>query len=405
MNVDELLEEHAPSPTAMRDEASRLRSAVLASAMSETDGSYVMVLPRVRRRRTLVRLAAAAAMLAFVAGGVSLSLGGSSPASAAQERFVHAAPAPAYDTYGAFSTGSTVYIGNHQVTFDEKIKAMYYTSEGVLVRMGKVDYTDENGPSHYSLIRPDGGHTSIDLRMGDRIVATDPESPNVAYAEPTGNHWSFVVIDLVTGKEVARTTVDGKFTWGGWEAPPVTMAGHRMWALFDAGWMEYDWKSGTTRMIPGTKNAPLEAAHGLFMQPTDRDEARWLLRDFRTGKTLQTVRLRSAAADEMGLVPSPTISPDGRFVRIGSHYTDYDEQGNLLQAPGPFRFVAARSGEVTHVERGGPLGWTPGGNTLEVDAERDRLTVCYPASGTCDRIDLPISGAGKVKLGGSNYES
>jgi hypothetical protein len=405
MDVDEMLRQHAPSSAVMRDEAARLRSTVLDAARSTPDGSYAAVLPRIRRRRTLARLTAAAAVLAVVGAGLSLTLGGTAPASAAQERFTNAAAAPAYDTYGAFSTGKTVYIGNHQVTFDEKIKSMYYTSEGVLVRMGRVDYTDDDGPSHYSLIRPDGSHTSIDLRMGDRVVATDPGSPNVAYAEPTDKRWSFVVINLVTGDEVARTTVDSAFTWGGWEAPPVTMAGHRMWALFDAGWMEYDWKSGKTRFVPGTRNAPLEAAHGRFFQPADRPATGWVLRDFVSGETLQTVPLREMRDDDMGMVPSPTLSPDGQFIRIDDTYTSYDDKDNLLHGPGPFQFVDVDSGEVVDLDRSGPLGWTPGGNTLEVDAKNDRLTVCYPTTGTCDRIDLPISGSGKVKLGGASYES
>ncbi len=392
MNVDELLREHAPNPAAMRDEASRLRSTVLDAAMSRTDGSYATVLPRVRRRRTLARLTAAAAVLAVVGAGLSLTLGGSSPASAAQERFTNAAAAPAYDTYGAFSTGKTVYIGNHQVTFDEKIKAMYYTSDGVLVRMGKVDYTDASGPSHYALIRPDGSHTSIDLRMGDRVVATDPDSPNVAYAEPAGKRWSFVVINLVTGKEVARTSVEGTFTWGGWEAPPVTMTGHRMWALFDAGWMEYDWESGTTRMVPGTRNMPLDAAHGRFSDH-DYGETEATIRDFVTGKAL-----RQVPVSDTGFTG---FSPDGRYVRV------LDDSYSVNDVPSPVasRFVNVDTGGFVELPGGVDYGWTPGGNTLSVDAKHDRLTVCDPGTGKCDRIDLAISDAGKVKLGGLPYES
>jgi hypothetical protein len=391
MNVDELLKEHAPNPIAMSDEASRLRSDVLTAAMSDTDGSYVTVLPRVRRRRTLIRLASAAAVLAVIGAGLSLTLGGSSPASAAQERFNQAAPAPAYDTYGAFSTGKTVYIGNHQVTFDEKIKAMYYTSEGVLVRMGKVDYTDASGPSHYALIRPDGSHSSIDLQMGDRVVATDPDSPDVAYAEPTGKRWSFVVINLVTGKEVARTTVEGRFTWGGWEAPPVTMTGHRMWALFDAGWMEYDWESGATRMVPGTKNFPLDAAHGRF-NDHDYGETEATVRDFVTGKAL-----RQIPVSKTGFTG---FSPDGRYVRVDDSYSVHDIASRVES-----RFVDVDTGRSVELPGGVDYGWTPGGNTLEVDAKRDRLTVCDPGTGKCDRIDLAISDSGKVKLGGLPYES
>ncbi|MFI5426433.1 hypothetical protein [Aeromicrobium sp. UC242_57] len=156
MNVDEMLRDHAPDPEQMRREAERLRSHVLDAATSATAGTDLTVLPKIRQRRTLARLGVAAAVLGVVATGAVLSIDGGSPASAAQARFEKAAPAPAYETYGAFSSGKTVYIGNHQVTFDEKIKAMYYTSEGVLVRTGRVDYTDDAGASHYA--DPAGRH-------------------------------------------------------------------------------------------------------------------------------------------------------------------------------------------------------------------------------------------------------
>lgn len=397
MNIDQQLRQNAPQESQMRRESERLRDDVLTTATSDTNDGFRSVVPRVRRHRVLVRALVGAAVLAVVATGASVAFNGGSPASAAQKRFVKAAAAPAYGTYGAFSAGNTVYIGNHQVTFDEKIKAMYYTSAGVLVRMGKVAYTDASGPSHYTLIRPDGSHTSIDLKMGDRVPATDPDSPDVAYAEPTGDHWSYVVINLVTGKEVARTEVTGKFTWGGWEAPPVTMAGHRMWGLFDAGWIEYDWQSGRTRLVPGTKGAPLEAAHGRFADFKDI-RSDWKISDLGTGQLIRTIpssELRQGAA----------ISPDGRFLRLASHFTGTDESGKVIQTPGPFRFVDIDSGKVVDVDRPGPMGWTPGGNTLEVDAKQDRLTVCDPGTGKCDRIDLKISGSGKVKLGGLPYES
>lgn len=398
MNVDELLRSIAPDDEVMRQESARMRDSVLANVASVDERSYLQALPRVRRRRVLTRVAVVAAVLGVVATGATLAFDGASPASAAQQRFNKAAPAPAYDTYGAFSAGKTVYIGNHHVTFDEKIKAMYYTSEGVLVRMGKVGYTDAAGPSHYTLIRPNGSHTSIDLRMGDRVVATDPESPNVAYAEPTGSRWSFVVINLVSGKEVARTTVDGTFTWGGWEAPPVTMTGHRMWALFDDGWMEYDWESGATRMIPGSKNAPLEAAHGVYAVYNDVDKLDWKIRDFVTGDLIRTVpieQIRNAG----------TFSPDGRYLRLNGEWGATDEAGNWVELPGPSSFLTLDSGKVVKLPGRNVYGWTPGGNTLTVDSKRDRLTVCNPGTGQCDRIELPISGTGKVKLGGLSYES
>lgn len=398
MNIDQQLRQNAPQELQMRRESERLRDDVLTAATSDTTRAYSQVLPRVRRRRVLVRAVVVAVVLVVVATGASVAFDGGSPASAAQERFVKAAAVPAYGTYGAFSAGNSVYIGNHQVTFDEKIKAMYYTSAGVLVRMGKVAYTDAGGPSHYTLIRPDGSHSSIDLKMGDRVPATDPESPDVAYAEPTGDNWSYVVINLVTGKEVARTEVRGKFTWGGWEAPPVTMAGHRMWGLFDAGWVEYDWQSGKTRLVPGTKGAPLTAAHGRFALYNDVDHLDWKVKDFVSGKLLRTIPISS-------IKNFGWFSPDGRYVRLNGKMPSYDAlTGRLIDPPGPSKFLTVDTGKEIAIPGRYEYGWTPGGNALVVDAKNNRLTVCDPGTGKCDRIHLKI-GSGKVKLGGLPYES
>jgi len=398
MNIDELLRTHTPDPQIAGREARRLRAEVL-DAVEISPSRVAALMPKVRRRRVLARTAVAAVLLGTVATGVTLMVDASAPASAAQRRFIEAPPDVAYERYGAFSAGNTVYIGNHQVTFDEKIKALYYTSEGVLVRTGRVAYTDDAGASHYELIRPDGTHHGIDLKMGDRVVGTDPGSPNVAYAEPNGARWDFVVIDLVTGDEIVRTTVDGAFTWGGWEAPPVTMAGHRMWALFDAGWTEYDWQAQKTRLVPGTAQAPLAAAHARFM--VDRGRT-WQVRDLMTGAAVRDIPLSEEQGEP---TPTPSLSPDGRFARLASHFAGYDESGRLIDDPGPYRFWSLASGKVVTIKSEGVLGWTPGGNTLQVDAKSDRLTVCDPGTGSCDEIDLPVSGTGRVKLGGLSYES
>src|SRR3954471_6059916 len=38
-----------------------------------------------------------------------------------------------------------------------------------------------------------------------------------------------LVTDLDTGAELSRTVIDGRFTWGGWEAPPVALDGDLVW--------------------------------------------------------------------------------------------------------------------------------------------------------------------------------
>jgi len=350
-----------------------------------------------RLRRRAVRGAVGIAAAAMVAAGVGLFGVGSdsgTPPASAQARFENAAAVPAYGTYGAFAAGSTVYIGNHQVHFKEKIKSIYYTSEGVLIRMGKRAYLDEPGPSHYTLIHPDGSTRQIDLHMGDRVPATDPESPDIAYLEPTGSRWSFVVVDLRTGREIARKVVDGRFTWGGWEAPPASMSGTRVWGLFDEGWREFDRSTGWTRLIPDTRGAILEAAHGRYVAGGDNGPS-LTVADFVTGDTVRTTPSK-------GEETIATLSPDGRFLRI-SGYLTYNEKGGLAVKPAPSQFLDLQTGKKITLP-GQVYGWTPDGHTLSVDAKKDRITVCDPRDGGCDRIDLKI-GDGAVKLGGNSYES
>lgn len=365
---------------------------------------------RQRRRRRLTEAVAGVVALGVVAAGAGTLLARAGD-TAAQERFASAHAAAAYVDYGAFSTGSTVYIGNHQVTFPEKIKALYYTSLGVLVRMGKVAYTDEPGPSHYTLVRPDGSTRDVDLRMGDRIAGTDPDSPNVAYAEPAGvtgglsasqtrhvTHWSLVVVSLETGTEIARTEVTGRFTWGGWEAPPVDLAGDRMWALFDEGWTEYDWRTGATRSIPGTAGAGIiEAAHGRYALHGEQTDTDWRFFDFASGNLVATI---PASSGDTGW-----LSPDGRFVRFDKADAVRDgKTGKLISPPSPSHFVSVDTGKTVSLPGRVFWGWTPDGHALSVDPAKDRITVCDPATGRCDRITREI-GPGSVKLGGALYES
>jgi hypothetical protein len=357
---------------------------------------------RLRRRRMTEGFAVAATVGAVVAVGVSM-LPDSGRGPEVRTTFQAASATAAFDDYGAFSIGSTVYVGNHSVRFDQKIKALYYTSEGVLVRMGAKAETDTGGPSTYVLVAADGSTRAIDLDMGDRVPGTDPASPYVAYAAPNGSRWDLVALDLRTGEMAGRVTVDGTFTWGGWEAPPVTTSGTRMWALFDGGWREFDWSTGTTRMVPDTAGASLDAAGGRYADPArtnwDPDSARkghWTVHDFATGAVLREIVLEPGELAWM--------SPDGRHVRIDSGPTGYDNSGHMTDPPGPSRFVNVDTGVSVPVPGDHVLGWTPTGDALAVDTAKDQLTVCGTDTGRCTVVDLELP-EGKVKLGGLSYES
>lgn len=374
-----------------------LREESRALAVPEPDTGAILRSGRRRRhRRTAARATGTLAVVGILVA-VTLALrpgsgsgeGGLTP----QERFDAASPTVAYGDYGAFSSGNVVYVGNNRVKFEDRIKALYYTSAGVLVRAGRSQYTDSSGPSRYTLIRPDGEVSSVPLKMGDRVPGTDIDSPNVAYGAPTGDpkRWDLVVTDVTTGREVARTTVTGTFTWGGWEAPPVSLHGDRMWAHFDNGWLEYDWRSGETRMVPDSESV-YETEHGRYaaVGPTD-----WTVRDWESGEAISRLPMTK---DDYGF-----FSPDGRFLRTFDQMAGINqEEGDEPPAP---KIFDVESGTSRVLSRGADqYGWTPDGKVLIVDARGDALTTCDAATGSCETVQVAIEDHA-VKLGGNSYES
>ncbi|MEZ5093855.1 hypothetical protein [Nocardioides sp.] len=203
-----------------------------------------------RRRRTVAVGGAAAATATAVVIGVLAA--GAGPRTAPD----HRDPAPltaleAYRTQGAFSVGSDIHFGASGafVThLDEKVKSFYYTSAGVLVRTGKVTYTDDSGPSHYVLVRPDGETSRVSLDLGDRAPGADPSQPYLAFADRVGDgddSWRVVVYDVSADEEAASIPVQGRFTWGGWVAPPVALSGDHVYLGMDDGRVDVDWRAGT----------------------------------------------------------------------------------------------------------------------------------------------------------------
>ncbi len=191
-----------------------------------------------RRRRRVTTATAVAAVLVLIGGGIATAL-----TISGTDRAQDPLPTGSFGSTGAFSVGQRLYLGGREIAWDEPIKALYYTSAGVVVRSGEEEFTDSAGPSHYTLVAPDGEQTPVEINAGDRILGFEPDSTHVAYAEPDGKAWDVVVQDVVTGEELSRSSVTGTFTWGGWEAPPVALDGDWVWVHFDDGWLEVGWSS------------------------------------------------------------------------------------------------------------------------------------------------------------------
>jgi len=363
----------------LREEADSLDIPAPASAEVLAHGR------RIRRRRRVTGVVAAAAVLGVVGAGSVTAY----ELSRGEEHVTRLDPArAAYLQGGAFAEGSTVHFGatdDYDVRIEEKVKALYYTSAGVVVRAGNTPWTDDPGPSHYSLVAPDGSITPLDLDLGDRKPGTDPTTPYLAYGDPDGEGWAVVVRDVRTDDEVARVPVPGTFTWGGWEAPPVALSGDVVYVAMDGPTLAVNWRTGEiTRpdRLPESSYPEIAGGHAASSR-----EGRVSIFDIASGSDLVTIPVSGYGWAQ--------LSPDGRYARVG-----------VEEAPGAgesFDVYDVATGRHASIDgAGGEFGWTPDGHLIQVT--QAGVKTCDPISGDCEVTPIEL-GDGELKIGGNDYES
>lgn len=342
---------------------------------------------RLRRRRRTAQVVGGGALALALVGGAAWALAlGDSPGDG---RAVDPATT-AYVDQGAFATGPTVHLATGEtVDVGEPVKVLYFTSAGLLVRSGDTPWTDDPGPSNYSVVTPSGELRPLTLDLGDRVPATDPDQPVVAYAEMSPDGAVEVVVrDVWRDEEVSRTPVPGSFTWGGWEAPPVELDGDLVYVGLDERPAVVDWRAEQVVETPAllTGSSVPTVAGGLTVL-SGRD-------------TVDVVDLASGdvvfSTPDEGY-PYVTLSPDGRYAKVV--HQDEREQGG-------FQLVDLETGGVREVPGAAwEFGWTPAGNLVSVDLEAGELVTC-PATGDGCTTD-PVTGStrGELKLAGNAYES
>ena len=86
--------------------------------------------------------------------------------------------------------GRDLYLGDEVIRWDESIKALYYTSAGVMIRSGESSDTNE-GASQYALVTPTGERSAVHVTMGDRIRASSRTAPGSPTPTRTtaGSRW------------------------------------------------------------------------------------------------------------------------------------------------------------------------------------------------------------------------
>jgi hypothetical protein len=363
---------------------------------------------RSRRLRTGIGIAA---VVATVAGTAFLL-----PGRPTDDRASVLAPAVPIDPDGwAVAQGSTIHLGSGATsTVPGKVKAMYYTSAGVMVRTGRTTSTDAR-KSSYWVLAPDGKVTDFALELGDRKPGTDPTLPYLAYsvAGKDATHWELVLRDVRTGEVATRIPYEGSFTWGGWVAPPVALSGDHAYVGVDDATLAIAWRTGEVKTAKGLlpSRMPTVAGGREFVEPVvDYDSLSQEQMQALEGQP-QTYRVVDAetGAELRKITFSgdvfPRLSSDGRHVLLAPMgYCDADTGECHYEKP-TADVISVDTGatrEFSGMKYGG-YGWSPDGQLLLVSGTEVRA--CNGDTGACETTPVQIDGSGSFRISGNDNES
>ena len=211
------------------------------------------------------------------------------------------------------------------------------------------------------------------ITLPDRVVGTEPDSTHLAYAEPNGDRWDVVVIDVTDSRELARTTAIGG-NWGGWEAPRTVLDGSLVWTHVDDGWVEVNWETGEQRQLPGTAEGVYELAGGRYAV---QGKQLWTVRSTSDGALLQTI---ATTPDTYAF-----FSPDGRYLRFWDQSSPYDQEPFLLDVETGERVDLPREMRLATFQ------WAPNGELIVIHEKSRTVETCEPASAQCRPVDMSLA--------------
>ena len=338
-----------------------------------------------RGRRLASSVAVAAAVVVVGVGAAMVGQGSDARDDAAITE--PASTGKPVDLGVVFAEGNRVYLngGSSSVLLDEVAQALYYTSAGLLVRTNETGASDGGAPFHFVLIGADGKASTLGVTLGEVVPSTDPSQPLLAYARSDADEVQVVVHDLSTDTEVTRVDVPGLDWSGGWEAPPVSIAGDLVYVGGGEATTVVNWR---TRKVSAANSVdPVWPQAGGRSMVLREDGTRDGV-DIASGKVL---------VSRAGLkFPWGSNSPDGRFAII------YDQDS----IKGAFEvYTLDRGTKVSINEPAWEFGWTAAGGLYRVN--KAGVHQCDVETGRCTTTPLPkgTSVGDSVVLGGKTYES
>jgi hypothetical protein len=296
--------------------------------------------------------------------------------------------AAAYEQNGVWMADGALHVGNHSVDIDEKINAVYYTSEGVIVRTGPTGDRTNADAGYLRLVRPDGTVSDLSPRFDDVEPGTSPDSPLIAFARPAGSGFEAVVWNVATDRQVAAVPFDGAFEWGGWAAPPVSISGDHVYASLDQHTLDIDWRTGTMEPLAGSPGSRWETVAGDVW--ADEQSGQVVVRTLDDSSPVLTVPVDGDYAESW-------LSPDGRYVVVQA---EESETNGDYPAASLYEIATGESRELP--EDGWNVGWTPDGHALQLSG--NEILSCTAITDDCTTIG-EVDDPKSVRLADSYYGS
>jgi hypothetical protein len=319
----------------------------------------------------------------------------------------------------AVAEDSTVHLGNGRiVNVPGKVKAMYYTSAGVMVRIGR-EATTAADDSNYWVLDGDGTVHDFNLDLGKKKPGTDPTLPYLAYAEKDSSllgglvdhsHWALVLRDVRTGKVAQRVPFEGAFTWGGWNAPPTALSGDYAYVGVDDATLRINWRTGTVAKARGlaASRMPTVAGGREVIDPGQPDGTEepsstrtYRVLDATTGATARRIDVPTTA-DAMIW---PGLAPDGGHLLVAPFAGCTDDDACTYD-PAALEVYSVDTGShrTIRFDPHGTFGWSPDGRLLLVS--KSSVRSCDAETGACrsTAVDLDATGRLKVRVSGNDNE-
>jgi hypothetical protein len=343
----------------------------------------LVAVARKRRRRFVVGVVIGAAVVVLGVGVAGAALSGGqralAPAHNPSPNQTQSPGTPFDTSVAVFSVGTTVYLEDARTRVhidDQGIRSLQYTSAGVLVRHGNNGEWDGGGPQRFSLIGPNGRVDRLNLTLRDRLYATEPSQPYLAYLEQTDDGYEVVVRDLRDDAEIARTALPPDSIGDRRQRPEeVSLNGSDVFVSTFSSVFVVDWRTGSVTDIEAPQPVgywSITAGRSITAEANTMGVV-----DVRTGDVLLPIPRSTATGGEVSL------SPDGRFVVTGVWGLDHVRQVYDIDTGEHVTIPEHNSTRPTTCQSCGltQYGWTGEGDLI--DLTKDVLRVCDSATGTC----------------------